>query len=124
MFEIPSLAFRLGQNLLKCAELKRGLGTRQQNSTTKIEVETFAQLHYSEWTDKEWKFINVLELKAIQQAMLHWLRQLRSLTVLVAMDNSTIVSYINKQGGTRSMSLCRTPFRFRLSSVASRNNPE
>jgi len=31
------------------------------------------------------------------KAMLHWLRQLRGLTVLVASDNSTVVSYINKQ---------------------------
>jgi len=52
VFDTPSLAFRLGHNLLKCAEMKRGLGIRQQNSTTKAEAETYIQLHSSEWTDK------------------------------------------------------------------------
>ena len=52
VFDIPSLALSLGHNLLKCAEPKRGLGIRQQNSTTKAEAETFIQLHSSEWTDK------------------------------------------------------------------------
>ena len=51
--------------------------------------------------------INVLELEAIHRAMLHWLRKLMGLTVLVASDNSTVVSYINKQGRTRSIQLCR-----------------
>ena len=50
--------------------------------------------------------INVLELD-IHRAMLHWLRKLMGLTVLVASDNSTVMSYINKQGGTRSIQLCR-----------------
>ena len=52
VFDTPSLALRLGHNLLKCAEMKRGLGIRQQNSTTKAEAETYIQLHSSEWTDK------------------------------------------------------------------------
>ncbi|KAK2162674.1 hypothetical protein NP493_1499g00012 [Ridgeia piscesae] len=37
------------------------------------------------------------DLEAIHRAMLHWLRKLMGLTVLVASDNSIVVSYINKQ---------------------------
>ena len=49
------------------------------------------------WTTTEKTLhINVLELEAIHRAMLHWLRKLMGLTVLVASDNSTVVSYINK----------------------------
>ena len=60
------------------------------------------------WTTTEKTLhINVLELEAIYKAMLHWLRKLMGLTVLVASDTSTVVSYINKQGGTRSIQLCR-----------------
>ena len=58
------------------------------------------------WTTTEKTLhINVLELEAIHRAMLHWLRKLMGLTVLVASDNSTVVSYIIKQGGTRSIQL-------------------
>ena len=60
------------------------------------------------WTTTEITLhINVLELEAIHRAMLHWLRKRMGLTVLVASDNSTVVSYINKQGGTWSIQLCR-----------------
>ena len=49
------------------------------------------------WTTTEKTLhINALELEAIHRAMLHWLRMLMGLTVLVASDNSTVVSYINK----------------------------
>ena len=59
------------------------------------------------WTTTEKTLhINVLELEAIQRAMLHWLRKLKGLTVLVASDNSTVVSYINRQGWTLSIQLC------------------
>ena len=51
------------------------------------------------WTTTEKTFhINVLELEATRRAMVHWLRKLMGLTVLVASDNPTVVSYINKQG--------------------------
>ena len=60
------------------------------------------------WTTTKKTFhINVLKLEAIHTAMLHWLRKLIGLTDLVPLENSTVVSYINKQDGTWSMQLCR-----------------
>ena len=64
--------------------------------------------HWMECIDGVWTttkitlHINVLELEAIHRAKLHWLRKLMGLTVLVASDNFIVVSYINKQGGTRA----------------------
>ena len=58
------------------------------------------------WTTTEITLhINVLKLEAIHRAMLYWLRKLMCLTVLVASENSTVVSYIKKQGGTGSIQL-------------------
>ena len=51
--------------------------------------------------------INSLELRAVWLALMHWSHQLRDQVVLVATDNSTVVSYVNKQGGTRSLTLTR-----------------
>ena len=51
--------------------------------------------------------INCLELKAVTCALQHWAPLLQGHQVMIAMDNSTVVSYINKQGGTRSTSLLR-----------------
>ena len=60
-----------------------------------------------QWTPAEKKLhINVLELEAIQRVILHWLKTLIGLSALVASGNSNVVSYINKQGGTRSILLC------------------
>ena len=50
--------------------------------------------------------INVLELKAVSLALRSFKDQCQNQTVLVAMDNSTVVAYINKQGGTRSAEMC------------------
>ena len=49
--------------------------------------------------------INVQEMEAVILAMSHWQSRMQNPVVLVASDNSTVVSYINKQGGTRSLSL-------------------
>ena len=51
--------------------------------------------------------INSLEFKAVTFALQHWAPLLQGRQVMVATDNSTVVSYINKQGGTRSSTLLR-----------------
>ena len=50
--------------------------------------------------------INFLELKAVILALKSFELLCRDQIVLVATDNTTVVSYINKQGGMRSGSLC------------------
>ena len=60
------------------------------------------------WTRIDRKLhINCLELKAVTYALQHWAPLLQGHQVMIATDNSTVVSYINKQGGTRSTSLLR-----------------
>ena len=54
--------------------------------------------------------INYLELKAVL-ALQQFGHLCRDQIVLVAMDNTTVVSYINKQGGMRSGSLCALLWR-------------
>lgn len=46
--------------------------------------------------------INVLELQAVLLGLRHFLPHLSGLHVLVRTDNSTVVYYINHQGGTKS----------------------
>ena len=50
--------------------------------------------------------INVLEMKAESLALKRFKDQCQNQTVLVATDNSTVVAYINKQGGTHSVEMC------------------
>ena len=50
--------------------------------------------------------INLLELKAVILALRHFQEKCHQKQVLVASDNSTVVAYINKQGGTHSAELC------------------
>ena len=59
------------------------------------------------WSDWEKRLhINVLELKAVSLALRSFKDQCQNQTVLVATDNSTVVAYINKQGGTHSAEMC------------------
>ena len=55
--------------------------------------------------------INVLELKAVFLALRHFKDQCQDQPVLVATDNSTVVAYINKQGGTHSVEMCTLLWR-------------
>lgn len=55
---------------------------------------------------KQTHHINWLEMKAVQLALVQYLPQIRNKRILIRCDNSTVVSYINKEGGTRSFLLC------------------
>ena len=56
-------------------------------------------------TRKKSLHINVLELK-VSLALQSFKDQCQKQTVLIATDNSTVVAYINKQGGTHSAEMC------------------
>ena len=60
------------------------------------------------WSE-EWRLrhINELEMEAVFQAINQWLCRLRNSSIMIATDNSTVVSYLNKGGGTLSLTLCR-----------------
>ena len=59
------------------------------------------------WTGDEASLhINELEMLAIHRAVLRFKHVLSMKPVLVMSDNTTVVSYIKRQGGTKSLSLC------------------
>ena len=63
---------------------------------------------WGKWTHSDLKLdINSLELKAVIIALHHWVTVLRGHQVMIATDNTTIVSYINKRGVTHSHTLLR-----------------
>ena len=74
------------------------------------------QMIHGEWSPSERKrHINQLELLAILKAVFHWTNVLRGKNIMVASDNSTVVAYINRQGGTRSsdlLKLCQDLFQW------------
>ena len=60
------------------------------------------------WTHTDRKLhISCLELKAVVSALKHWAPVLQGRQVMISTDNLTVVSYIKKQGGTRSPTLLR-----------------
>ena len=63
------------------------------------------------WSESKSRLhINFLELKAVL-ALKSFKRQCTGQIVLIATDNTTVVSYINKEGGMRSGSLCALLWR-------------
>ena len=64
------------------------------------------------WSNKEAQLhINVLELKAVLLALKGFQEHLQGQTVLIFSDNSTVVSYLNKEGGTHSIEMCALIWR-------------
>ncbi len=63
---------------------------------TGIWEDTFLNLH-----------INLLELEAVRRACIQFRSQIRQRRILLRTDNTTVVAYINKWGGTKSEALGR-----------------
>ena len=62
---------------------------------------------FGNWSYEESELhINVLELKAVLFAFQCLFRQTFNSSILIKSDNTTVVAYINKQGGTTSKVLC------------------
>ena len=60
------------------------------------------------WSQEEtMDHINILELKAVSFSVRYFLPSLTGKVVSLLTDNSTVVSYIRKEGGTHSDRLCR-----------------
>ena len=64
------------------------------------------------WPNKEFQLhINVLELKAVLLALKGLQEHLQGEKVLICSDNSTVVSYLSKEGGTHSIEMCALIWR-------------
>jgi len=48
----PSLALQIGQSIVKCCNLKKGLGIRSSDKAMTAAAEQFLVLHIAEWTDE------------------------------------------------------------------------
>ena len=55
--------------------------------------------------------INLLEMKAVLLALQFFKKDCRNNQVLIASGNTSVVAYINKQGGTKSAELCALMWR-------------
>ena len=104
-------ALRLGAESLKRDERCRPSSHSIQLFTDASNEGWSAHLDQSStkglWSAREKRLhINVLELKAVSLALRSFKDQCQNQTVLVATDNSTVVAYINKQGGTHSAEMC------------------
>ncbi|VDI61342.1 Hypothetical predicted protein [Mytilus galloprovincialis] len=72
-----------------------------------------SQIVQGTWSDiQKTQHINCLELEAVLKTIQHFLPQLKGKNVLLRCDNSTVVQYINKQGGTKSIQLCQKNLGF------------
>ena len=59
------------------------------------------------WSEQESQLhINLLEMEAVIRAVRQFRMDLMGKAILIRSDNMSVVTYINKQGGTRSPSLC------------------
>ena len=66
-----------------------------------------SQIIQGTWSKEIGKWhINCLELQAVILTIQNFLPQLRNQSVLIRSDNTTVVQFINKQGGTKSPQLC------------------
>ena len=59
------------------------------------------------WSQEQNKLhINCLELEAVLLIMKHFITQLRGQNVFIRSDNTTVIQFLIREGGTRSTQLC------------------
>lgn len=70
-------------------------------------LEPMSLSFHGRWTeDQSQLHINILEIMAIRFALKKVMHYIQHSCVMISTDNTTVVSYINKQGGTHSPNLC------------------
>ena len=70
-------------------------------------LELMRLFFHGRWSeDQSQLHINMLEIMAIRFALKKAIRCIHHSCVMISTDNTTMVSYINKQGGTHSPNLC------------------
>ena len=64
-------------------------------------------LYHGVWSKTQSRLhINILEMMAISLTLRRALQFIKNSTVLISTDNTTVVAYLNRQGGTHSPDLC------------------
>ena len=72
-------------------------------------LEPMSLSFHGRWSgDQSQLDINMLEIMAIHFALIRALKYIHHSCAMISTDNATVVSYINKQGGTHSPNLCPT----------------
>ncbi|MES9880172.1 MAG: reverse transcriptase domain-containing protein [Sedimenticola sp.] len=70
-------------------------------------LEPLGLLFQGSWSQEQsLQHVNMLELMAVSLALGQALRHVQGKIVQIATDNTTVVAYLNKQGGTHSALLC------------------
>ena len=70
-------------------------------------LEPEGPLYHGDWSKTQSRLhINILEMMAISLTLRRALQFIKNSTVLISTDNTTVVAYLNRQGGTHSPDLC------------------
>ena len=70
-------------------------------------LEPMSLSFHGRWLEDQFQLhSNMLEIMAIHFALIRTLKYIRHSCVMISINNTTVVSYINKQGGTHSSNLC------------------
>ena len=77
--------------------------SREKPRKTSCQLPETAQ---GQWSGSErQEHINCLELRAVHLALKYFRQRVEGKVVLVSTDNATVLSHINKQGGTHSLAM-------------------
>ena len=70
-------------------------------------LEPMSLSFHGRWLEDQFQLhSNMLEIMAIHFALIRTLKYIRHSCVTISINNTTVVSYINKQGGTHSSNIC------------------